>query len=448
MSRSDESRSSLSRRDWLRLSAGGAFGVSMSGWLPLLAAETAGQPERKRSCILLWMSGGPSQIDTFDLKPGHPNGGSFKPIDTTVSGIQISEHLPRVARQMEHLAVIRSMKTKEGDHGRATYLVRTGYPPQAALKYPTMGSLLSRELAREGSVLPDFVSVAPFTGLNTAAYGPGFLGPKHAPLVVGGRQGFGGNYSDESLQVENLDGPGSVSLNRADARLSLLDDLETGFTATRPGVPTESHRAVYDQAVRLMRSSAGRAFDLSEESARVRDAYGRNLFGQGCLLARRLIEHHVPFVEVSLNGLPGGNVFGWDTHQNNFPSVQQLSTVLDAGWASLMDDLKDRGLLDSTLIVWMGEFGRTPVINGNGGRDHFPSAWSAVLGGAVRGGQCIGSTNAAGTDVAERPVSQADLMATICRALGLDPRKQNLSDIGRPIRLADPDARPVEEVLL
>lgn len=437
----------LSRRDWLRLSTAGAFGVSMSGWFPLLAGEAAAQPERKRSCILLWMTGGPSQIDTFDPKPGHANAGPLKAIDTSVPGIQISQHLPRIAGQMEHLAVIRSMKTREGDHGRATHLIRTGYAPQPPIQYPTMGSFLSKELGREGAVLPDFISVAPYIGFNAAAFGPGFLGPKYSPLVVGSRYAFGGTYNDQALQVQNLKGPPAIDDARSDARLSLLDDLETEFTAVRPGVPTNSHRSVYDQAVRLMRSSAARAFDLTEEPDKLRDAYGRHLFGQGCLLARRLVEHGVPFVEVSLNGVGNGNVFGWDTHQNNFDAVQQLSAVLDSGWGTLMLDLKERGLLESTLVIWMGEFGRTPTINNNRGRDHYPNAWSAVLGGAIRGGQVVGKTNPAGTEVVERPVSQADLMATICKALGLDPRQQNLSDIGRPIRLADPEAKVIEEVL-
>ena len=198
----------------------------------------------------------------------------------------------------------------------------------------------------------------------------------------------------------------------------------------------------------MMRSSASGAFNLQSEPAALRDAYGRNVFGQGCLLARRLVEQGVPFIEVSLTGAPGANSFGWDTHQNNFDIVKNLSTMLDAGWGTLLTDLKNRGLLESTLVVWMGEFGRTPAINTNKGRDHFPAAWSAVLAGAVRGGQTIGKTNDDGMSVAERPVSQSDLIATICRGLGLDPTRQNMSNVGRPIRLADPEAKPIQEVLL
>jgi uncharacterized protein (DUF1501 family) len=193
-----------------------------------------------------------------------------------------------------------------------------------------------------------------------------------------------------------------------------------------------------------MRTSAARAFDLDAEPAQLRDAYGRNRFGQGCLLARRLVERGVPFVEVSLGG---NNGIGWDTHQNNFETVRELSLVLDAGWAALMDDLKQRGLLDSTLIVWMGEFGRTPKINGDKGRDHFPTAWSAVLGGGgIKGGQVVGKTSAGGEAVEQRPVSVPDLLATVCRALGIDPTKANPSNVGRPISIVDRAGKPLEDL--
>jgi uncharacterized protein (DUF1501 family) len=191
-----------------------------------------------------------------------------------------------------------------------------------------------------------------------------------------------------------------------------------------------------------------KAFNLGEEPAALRDAYGRNTFGQGCLLARRLIERGVPFAEVTLSGAEGANTLGWDTHQKNFDAVQKLSGVLDAGWSTLLDDLKDRGLLDTTLVVWMGEFGRTPRINGFAGRDHFPTAWTTVLGGGgIAGGQVIGRTADDGLSVEDRPVSVPDFLATVCLALGIDPRKQNPSNVGRPIRIADPDAKPLREVL-
>jgi uncharacterized protein (DUF1501 family) len=198
----------------------------------------------------------------------------------------------------------------------------------------------------------------------------------------------------------------------------------------------------------MMRSEAVKAFDLTGEDAKLRERYGKNLFGQGCLLARRLIERGVPFVEVTLAGVAGQQVLGWDTHQNNFESVKRLSQVLDPAWATLLDDLKDRGLLDTTTIVWMGEFGRTPRINSNQGRDHWANSWSTVLaGGGIKGGQVIGKTSPDGMQVTDRPVATPDLLATVCQSLGLDITKQNLSNVGRPIRLVEPNAKPIKEVL-
>jgi hypothetical protein len=223
--------------------------------------------------------------------------------------------------------------------------------------------------------------------------------------------------------------------------------MEKKFLAQHPDMAAQSHQTAYARAVRLMRTEVAKAFELDEEKAKLRDAYGRNLFGGACLLARRLIERGVPFVEVGLYNTDG-SLTGWDTHTRNFESVKQLSAVLDPAWATLMRDLKERGLLDSTLIVWMGEFGRTPQINQATGRDHYPNAWSAVLaGGGVKGGQVVGKTSKDGTTVEERPVSGPDLLATICGALGIDPTKPNLSNTGRPIRIVEKNARPVKEVI-
>jgi Protein of unknown function (DUF1501) len=287
---------------------------------------------------------------------------------------------------------------------------------------------------------------------NPAAFGPGFLGPQYAPLVVGEGAVMDPNGANDarnlSFKVEDLNLPAGVDTPRADARLGLLDCLRKDFLSSHPGVGPLSHQDAYLRAVRLMRSAAARAFELEEEPASVRDAYGRTPFGQGCLLARRLVERGVPFVEVTLSSAPGAAAVGWDTHQQNFEAVKKLSEVLDPAWAALMDDLRGRRLLDSTLIVWMGEFGRTPKINPQAGRDHFPAAWTTVLGGGgIKGGQVIGRTSADGNSVEERPVAVPDLMATICKALGIDPSKQNLSDVGRPIRIADPSARPITEAL-
>jgi hypothetical protein len=435
---------SLSRRDWLKLSAAGVSAFSMSGWLENLAAAAATSPERKRACILLWMAGGPSQMDTFDLKPGHDNGGPYKEIDTSVPGIKISEHLPKLATHMKDMVLVRSMSTKEADHGRATYYLRTGRVPGGPIQYPPLGSFVAKELERPDAELPSFVSISPFRGLNSAAFTPGFLGPRYAPLIVGENAGFrpqqGGDIA-QALRVQDLDLPRDVNDRRADARLEMLNEMEQEFLTQHSSIAAESHRTAYRRAVTMMRSAAVKAFNLDEEPPKLRDAYGRNLFGQGCLLARRLVERGVPFVEVSLNG--------WDTHAQNFEQVKRLSGTLDPAWATLMDDLKDKGLLESTLIVWMGEFGRTPKIaKDRTGRDHWAVSWSTVLaGGGLKGGQVVGKTSADGMAVEERKVEVPDLLGTVCLALGLDPRKQNNSNVGRPIRLVEPTAKPIKEVI-
>jgi hypothetical protein len=398
------------------------------------------------------MTGGPSQIDTFDPKPGHAHGGEYKAIETAVPGIMISEHLPRLARQTKDMVIIRSMSTKEGDHGRATFNLRTGYAQTGPVRYPTLGSLVAKELGRDDAELPNFVSIAPVRSFNPGAFGPGFLGPQYAPLVVGERAGVDAQGAADaralSFKVEDLSLPSGVDNPRADARLGLLNSMRNDFLSSHPGIGPASHHDAYLRAVRLMHSAAAKAFDLDDEPATVRDSYGRTAFGQGCLLARRLVERGVPFVEVSLSSAEGGMGAGWDTHQQNFEAVKKLSDVLDPAWASLMNDLRAHGLLDSTLIVWMGEFGRTPRINAQAGRDHFPTAWTTVLaGGGIKGGQVIGNTGTDGMQVRDRPVLVPDLLATVCTGLGIDPMAQNDSGIGRPIRLVDPKAKPIREVV-
>ena len=447
--RTPSSEFRLSRRDWMKLAAAGVAASSASGWFEAMAADAAKNPQRKRACILLWMTGGPSQMDTFDLKPGHANGGPYKEIQTNAPGLKIGEHLPKLAAHGDRLAVIRSMSTKEADHGRATYFLRTGYVPQGPIQYPPLGALVSREIGDPAAALPNFVSVAPFRGFNPAAFAAGFLGPQYAPLIVGENNfGRGGpTQVDQSLKVQDLDRPASVQKTHADARLQLLETMDHDFAASRPGIAPESHRSAYDRAVRLMKSDAARAFHLGDEPDALRDAYGRTIFGQGCLLARRLVERGVPFVEVTLANA-GQGVFGWDTHAQNFDNVKKLCEVLDPAWATLMTDLKQRGLLDTTMIVWMGEFGRTPKINPQKGRDHWPNSWTTVLaGGGIKGGQAYGKTSAGGDAVEENPVTVPHLLSTVVRALGINPDKQNTSTEGRPIRIVDKSGKPIQEVL-
>jgi hypothetical protein len=427
-------RNLLSRRDWLRLSAAGIAGCSMSGWLESIAANAAADAKGQRSCILLWMDGGPSQMDTFDLKPGHANGGPFRAIGTAVPGIRISEHLPRIARQMGRLALVRSMHSKEGDHRLAAAFAHTGYAQRGPIQYPTLGALVAKEAGMESAELPSFVSIAPFRISNSSSHSPGFLGPRFAPLIVG-----------ENLGVQNLAPHAGVGGEHLDARLHLVKQMQQEFVTDHPSPAAKSHLTAYERAARLMRTTAARALDLDQEPAKLRDAYGRDKFGQSCLLARRLVEHGVRFIEITLGA---DNFNGWDTHTNNFERVQELSQVLDGGWAALIEDLKNRGLLDSTVVVWMGEFGRTPTINRDTGRDHFPSAWSAVLGGGgIKGGQVIGKTSAGGEAIVERPVSVPDLLATICVALGIDPKRLNESNVGRPISLVDKAGKCLEDLV-
>ena len=245
-------RFELLRRDWLKLSSAGVVGCSLSGWMEAFAAKTATNPQRKRSCILLWMNGGPSQLDTFDLKPGTEHGGTFKEIETNVRGIRISEHLPKVSKHMDKMALIRSMSTKEADHGRATYQMRTGHLPGGPVQYPTLGSVFSKELEQPGAELPGFVSIAPYRFFSPAAYGPGFLGPKYAPLVVGegsqsliaipGRQQEN-NYED-SLKVQDVDLPGGVDATRSSSRIGLLKEMQQDFVEQHPSLPSQSQRAL------------------------------------------------------------------------------------------------------------------------------------------------------------------------------------------------------------
>ena len=435
------------------LSAAGA--VTVSGWFGKMA-EAAARAETKprRACILLWMNGGPSQMETFDCKPGNANGGPIKEIDTNVPGIRISEHLPKLAARADKLAIIRGMATKEADHSRGSYLMRTGRAPGGPIRYPAIGSFVGKELDAPDAELPCVVSIAPFRFLSPDAYGPGFLGPRYAPLVVAENandfqvRNSNGDFA-KILKVQDLDLPKDVSDARGMARADLRDSLDEEFLADHPGLSGEGHRTAYRRANTLMHSSAVKAFDLTEEKAGLRDKYGKSLFGQSCLLARRLVERGVPFVEITLSTAPGVfNGIGWDTHFQNFENVKKLAAVLDVGWAALLDDLSERGLLDTTTIVWMGEFGRTPKINQQSGRDHWANSWSTVLaGGGIKGGQTIGKTSPDGMEVIERPVNVADFLSTVCKAVGVDPMKQNDSMIGRPIRLVEPTAAAMKEVL-
>jgi uncharacterized protein (DUF1501 family) len=415
----------VSRRSFLRrVAVGTAAGLGVLGWKDAVTLHADELRKNGMACILLFMRGGPSQFETFDPKPGKDHGGPTKAIPTAVSGIDIAEHWPQTAKVMKDIALIRSMTNKEGEHQRATYQMHTGYVPLASIKHPSLGAIVASEIAPPEFDLPHFVSV----GNRFTTIGSGFLGMQYAPFVVQNAQ----------QMPTNVELPGGVNDKRFTRRLGLLKDLEQDFADAGGAPRVEEHRAVYESARQMVLSPQLKAFDVSREKDAVRDRYGRNAFGQGCLLARRLVESGVTFVEVESNG--------WDTHQDNFNRVKSLADGVDPAFAALVGDLKERGMLDRTLVIWMGEFGRTPRVNPNTGRDHYPRAFNVALaGGGVRGGQVVGRTSDDGTDVKERPVTVADLFCTFCQALKINPRKENIGTLGRPIKLVDGGA-PVKEL--
>lgn len=415
--------SGLNRRDALRLSAAGVGACSFSGWLPVLAQAETKLKSNAKACIVLYMDGGPSHKDTFDLKPQSQGAGEFKPIGTSATGVAISEHLPNLAKQMHRIALLRGMSTPEGAHPRAKYMLHTGYREgQGGIQYPSLGAIVSSEIGKADFAIPNFVCV------GNRGYGSAYLGPRHQPLVV----------SDPSKGVENL--KTALGMGQFDKRVGLLEQMEAGFRKEYPVGAGLDHQVNYQRAVTMMKSREATAFDLSKESEATVAKYGSGKFAQGCLMARRLVETGVKFVEVNLGG--------WDTHENNFERVKNLSSTIDKPIAALLEDLSSRGMLDSTLVVWMGDFGRTPKINQRGdkpGRDHYPRAWTSwMAGGGVKGGQVIGRTDKDGGTVEDRPISVVDFMATVCTLMGIDHTKQIQTGIGRPIRLVDKGAKLVE----
>jgi uncharacterized protein (DUF1501 family) len=405
----------VSRRSFLRNVAVGAAGLGVLGWKEAVALQAAELRKQGMACILLFMRGGPSQLETFDPKPGTDHGGPTTAIPTAVNGIQVAEHWPTVAKAMNDIALIRSMTSREGEHVRATYQLHTGYVPSGSVKYPSLGSIAAAELGKPDFDLPHFVSIG-----NRNVIGSGFLGMSAAPFIV----------VNPTKLPDNVALPRKVDAGRFGRRLDLMHDLEQDFAKSGGSARVDEHKALYASASRMVLSPRLKAFDTTQEKDNVRDRYGRTPFGQGCLLARRLVEQGVTFVEVESNG--------WDTHQDNFDRVKKLSGVVDPGFGTLVADLKERGLLEKTLVIWLGEFGRTPRINPRTGRDHFPRAFNVALaGGGIKGGQVIGATSDDGMNVKERPVKVPDLFCTFCQALKINPRKTNVSTGGRPIKIVD-----------
>ena len=407
----DLSTGRLMRRDFLRtISAGALAGGSLS-FRDLMTVQAADLRKRGMSLILLWMQGGPSQLETFDPKPGQETGGPTGAIETAVSGIRIAEGWTQTAKAMSEIALIRSMNNKEGQHQRATYQMHTGYLPTGTVKHPSLGCSIAKELAPQDHDLPSVVSVG-------TTEGAGFLGVDYEPFVV----------QDPGTLPRNVALP--VSSHRFNRRLGLLGRLDQEFAATGAEATVRDHQQLYGKSSRLVLSPEVKAFDIAGEPESVKTLYGNSQFGRGCLLARRLVEAGVTFVEVR-----HGN---WDTHFDGFAKTKQLIGDVDPGFAGLVMDLKQRGLLDKTLIVWAGEFGRTPKINPRNGRDHYPRVFNVALaGGGVKGGQVIGSSTDDGMAVKDSPVSVNDLLTSICHTLKVDPRYEHISPLGRPLKLVE-----------
>ncbi len=439
------------RRHFMKhVATGAAVTVPGLNFLVNVRAKAAEMKKSGKSLIILWMGGGPSTIDLWDMKPGSPNGGDHRPKPTAVSGIQISEHLPRIAEQFKHLSIIRSLSSGEGDHARGTYRMNTGNKPSPILEYPALGSVLSYYQAMDleaakNADIPAFIALGNTVGTNPLtqnAVGGGFLGMKYSPFLV----------QNPGQPPENVSPP--LDPRERDARMirraALFDKLESGMIQTdankKPLMDAAlAHKDVYEKAMSLVVSSRKEVFNLDNEldgkpiSPQLKEEYGAagpnaNAFGRSCLLARKLVEAGVACVQITLGG--------WDNHNGIFPILaNQRLPVLDRGMGTLVKDLAQRGKLKDTVILWMGDFGRTPRINQNAGRDHYPAAWSVVLGGGnIRGGMVYGATDKDGVSVTENRVGVHDLFGTVYKGLGIDPTPETNASVrdnlGRPYYIA------------
>jgi hypothetical protein len=416
--------SEISRRHLLAQLAKTCLGVTLGASTNRsYGCATSGRQGTARNVIYLYMEGGQSHLDTWDPKVGDV-AGPTKVIKTSAEGIQLSEHLPIIAKQMHHGAVIRSLASTQGAHAEGNYFMHTSYQLRGTIKHPSMGSWLAHFQEAGNHDLPGFV----YVGNSSGHPGEGFLAPRFAPFLI--------SNPDNGLQ--NIRPQGGVTMERFTAQFELSQRFGSAFRSIYPHRTVKAHAQIYDGALRLMRSSDLAAFDLTQERAALRNAYGLGAFGQGCLLARRLIERGVRFVEVGLNG--------WDTHINNFSMMPGLCRQFDNGLGTLIADLASRGLLEETLVVVATEFGRTPEINVNQGRDHYPQAFSAAMfGGGVKGGFSFGATDPTGSKVIDGKVSVPDLNATIAHALGLPLDQKVSSPSGRPFTVAD-KGKPILEL--
>lgn len=403
------------RRRFLSAAAQTLLGVTAA---PLLFPETVLAAPRGGSAkhvIYLFMSGAMSQLDTLDPKPGREVQGDTKAIRTGIPGVQLSEHLPQLAKRMNQIAVVRSLTQETGAHGPGRYLMRTSYKEIASTRHPSLGAWGQMVLGRHNQQLPGAVTI----GSSDNHPGAGFLPAKHTPVPV----------ANPDAGLQNTKSPGYLSEAQFNKRMALASKFDRGFRNKFQHRDVEAYTELYDEAIKLLKSSELKAFDISEEPEAVREKYGDNSFGQGCLLARRLVESKVRFVEV-VSG-------GWDNHRDLWDTLPENAAELDQGLSALLDDLKQKGLLDETLIVLATEFGRTPKINQNVGRDHHPGVFSGLFaGGGIRGGQVLGASDEDARSVEDDMVSVADFNATIAHAMGLPVEKEFFSPDKRPFKVA------------
>lgn len=415
--------SGMNRRHFMsHLAGAAALAAPATAFTNTLLANAEDMKKRHKAAILLWMGGGPSTMDIWDLKPGTATGGPFKQISTSADGVAISEHMPLMAQQMHQMAVVRSMSTREADHMRGRYYMHTGYVPNPNVEHPSYGAVIAHELAAQ---VPE-LEIPPFVSVGGGSVGPGFLGMTWAPFVV-----------DSSGRVRNLDM--GIDQARVQQRLEMLATIEKRFIGEERGGSAQDHAKVLDRTVKLMTSEQMKAFKVDEEPEAVRERYGTAGFGRGCLMARRLVEQGVPFVEVDLGG--------WDNHQGIFTTLADTKLPeLDQAMSALVEDLVQRGLYDDTAVIWMGEFGRTPNINGDGGRDHWARSWSVVVGGAgFRRGVVVGETSSDGKEIVTEPYSSQDMMASVLKSLGISLETTFTAANGRPMKIAN-SGRVIQEL--
>jgi hypothetical protein len=421
----------MTRRDFARLSALSLLGVACAPLLPaanpLAAWDAAGRPAgdprdpqpnapTAKNLIYLYMSGGMSHLDTFDTKPGQAVQGPTQTISTAADGVRIAEYFPLLAKQMKHVAVVNSLSSNQGAHEQGNYFMHTSYNLRGTIRHPALGSWLLNFSGRTNSTIPGNVVI----GGGSNYPGNGYLDPRYAPILLG-RATDGLKYSKRFA---------GISDDEFSNRNAALDALNKAYADKGASDGAKAYQDVYDEALALMKSSDLQAFSIADESKPIRDAYGDTPFGQGCLLARRLVEHGVRYIEVEHGG--------WDTHADNFDRVADLAEVLDRGLSTLLADLHQRGMLDETMVVVTTEFGRSPEISDNQGRNHHPRAFSALLaGGGIRGGQVYGKSDATGTAVIENELAVPDFNATIAYGLGLPTATVVHSPSGRPFTIAD-----------